>query len=344
MDAMADTSWLSSVEHYRSVHVARPRIKEGEDAGGDEIPAKPLAKHSKVQHRGAAQSASSAAGSSASRTSPRMPEAEMMELNAEEFSGFHEESFRIARRLTAIGDELMGSDLLGRIVTAIDNLIDTLEEDETREIVDGLNELEQAGLLSLDDIAGMLAKSPVASPEMLPDETTGSSSAPSSPEPRKGEIFCAVADLPANAVLSRDLLGSDNTVFIPSGIVITKTSGLLISCLDRLHLLSRQGREHDDWGAGIHIRPAEEGREDDSDTKIEIDANTLTFQGEEFVVSPSETPEGATLSRDFYTTDGRLHLQTGSEVSPQMVDMLADLHKLGKVGDQLWLLRHEQTG
>ncbi len=341
MDAIADTSWLSPVEHYRNVHIARPRKVESAEAGGENRPAKKLAKSSRVQHRGAAQTASPAGGGGASPRSPAMSQAELMELNAEEFAGFHDESFRIAQILTAIGEELMGSDLLGRIVTAIDNLIDTVGEDETRKIVEGLNELEEARLLSLDDIAGMLGKSPVASPEMLAEETADGGPAPAPVKPKAGEQFCQVDEIPANAVLSRDLLGSDNKVFIPEGTVITKIGGRLISCLDQLHLLSRQGREHDEWGAGIYVLPAGAGDTIAPEAEIEIDPSTLAFQGEEFVVSPSQTPEAATLSRDFYTTDGRLHLMAGSEVSPRMVDMLADLHKLGKVGDQIWLVREE---
>ena len=51
----------------------------------------------------------------------------------------------------------------------------------------------------------------------------------------------------------------------------------------------------------------------------------------------SEIPEGATLTRDIYTTDGRLYMYAGAELTGKVISILRDLQDLENLKTDIWI-------
>ena len=57
----------------------------------------------------------------------------------------------------------------------------------------------------------------------------------------------------------------------------------------------------------------------------------------ERLVTPEDIPEGATLMRDVHTADGRLFMQSGTELTPRVISILIDLEELDHPVDGVWI-------
>ena len=59
--------------------------------------------------------------------------------------------------------------------------------------------------------------------------------------------------------------------------------------------------------------------------------------GWEKPVPASEIPEDAILTRDIYTTDGRLYMYAGAELTGKVVSILRDLQDLENLKTDNWI-------
>ncbi|RED54245.1 response regulator [Aestuariispira insulae] len=147
------------------------------------------------------------------------------------------------------------------------------------------------------------------------------------------ETLCAFHTIPDNAVLARDLKTKDGAIFIKKGITITHLIALVLSYLYKDNILLPH-RDHQ-GNYGLFVRAPGSDKPD---------AGIASSNEEVFEKAPEEketdiysVSEGNIISRDIMTNRGRLYLGEGTELSPKMITMLRDLHKVGKIEESLWV-------
>ncbi len=61
--------------------------------------------------------------------------------------------------------------------------------------------------------------------------------------------------------------------------------------------------------------------------------------GWEKPVPAGEIPEGVILTRDIYTTDGRLYMYAGAELTGKVISILRDLQDLENLTTDIWIAK-----
>ena len=152
-------------------------------------------------------------------------------------------------------------------------------------------------------------------------------------------------------MLSQDILSDDGSLLIKSDIPLTQQVISILAHLKNagaVKLVAADGGEaasDDTEGDGVFANfqpgPENDGRKMAFDSESPpTERLTRAMKGDttwEKCLPAIEIPEGSTLARDIYTTDGRLYMYAGSRLTGKIISMLRDLQKLENLETGIWI-------
>lgn len=230
----------------------------------------------------------------------------------------------IRDRLSGLRGRFRESDLAGHIGQGIRRMVEEHGVPVTTEVIDGFEDMQDSGTVSLDDIAQALqgGKASQAISYAAPNLEGAE------------EQFFEIDSIPVNSVLSRDLYARDGNLFVRNGIVLTELIILALRYLNNIKVLRL--RSDDAGRLGVFVL-------------VEKGAGVPTRMQErlvdvpERVIEPNDLSEGDVLSRGIFTSDGRLFASAGTEVGERTCALIRDLFELRHTSDSIWVVDDEET-
>lgn len=215
----------------------------------------------------------------------------------------------VIRRLSSLRGRFKDSDLAGDIAAGIGHLVAEIGDEGAGTIVGVLDSLERDGSLSLGDIAGALVTTSGS------DAFVGESTGPWTESLRK------LSEVPAGAILARDIKTRDGEVFVRAGIRMSRLIISLLAHLDGLKVLALAD-------GGVYVKVQGQPGAD----------AVIGIPGTAKQVTLDDIPEGAVLARGIYTVDGNLYLPPGAILSARVIALLQDLRELEKLTQPIWVV------
>ncbi len=258
--------------------------------------------------------------------------------------------------MSSLKGKFQQSDLTRNITNGVDRLVTATGGEAAARVVSFIDDLVDREILELEDIPDILDARDVGpwSPN-APDKRNIISGVWVSADSGKGdEMFYALDEIPLGAVLAEDIQAKDGSQFIKKGIPLTQQVISILAHLRKVGALALSSMEIE--GPGGKPEPGSEppGVFAAFSSTPENDGRTMAFDSEgppterlshamrgaagwEKSVPASEIPDGATLTRDIYTADGRLYMYAGSELTGKVISILRDLQELENLKTDIWI-------
>ncbi len=258
--------------------------------------------------------------------------------------------------MSSLKGKFQQSDLARNITNGVDRLVTDAGGETAGKVVSFIDDLVDRGILELEDIPDILDARDVGpwSPN-APVKRKKISGVWAAADSGKGEeAFYALNEIPLGAVLSEDIQAKDGSQFIKKDIPLTQQIISILAHLCKVHAVTlasmeiektedKSGPASDPPGVLANFSPTPEN-----------DGQTMAFDSEgppterfthamkgiagwERPVPADEIPEDAILTRDIYTTDGRLYMYAGAELTGKVVSILRDLQDLENLQTDIWI-------
>ncbi len=269
------------------------------------------------------------------------------------------ETQKVLGKLSSMRGKFQESDLAQNITVGIDRLVTETGSQQATRMVSFIDGLVNKGILELEDI-----------PDILDAREIGPDS-PNAPATRKKmagvwataesgkgkENFYALSDIPLGAFLSRDISSKDGSLLVKKKIPMTQQVISILAHLKKVGAIKLAENVEKPGVVGVETAGLDTG---DSGVFAnflagpENDGRTAAFESEsppsqgfahalrgdfgwEKSVPAHEIPEGATLTRDIYTVDGRLYMYAGSKLTGKIISILGDLQDLENLQSNVWI-------
>lgn len=269
------------------------------------------------------------------------------------------ETQKVLGKLSSLSGKFQESDLVQNITVGIDRLVTDIGGNHTDRVVSFIDDLVNQGILELEDIPNILDAREIGpvSP-YAPAKRKKVAGVWATAESGKGEEkFYTLSDIPLGAFLSRDLCSKDGSLFVKKNIPMTQQIISILAHLKKVGAVKlaekieklemtgveTAGADTEDLGvfANFLAGPENDGRtrafESESPPSQRFAHALRGDFGWEKSVPAHEIPEGATLTRDIYTVDGRLYMYAGSKLTGKVISILRDLQDLENLQSNIWI-------
>ena len=260
--------------------------------------------------------------------------------------------------MSALKGKFQQSDLARNITNGVDRLVTDAGGEAAARVVSFIDDLVDREILELEDIPDILDARDVGpwSPN-APGKRKKISGVWASADSGKGEeMFYGLNEIPLGAVLAEDIRANDGSQLIKRDIPLTQQVISILAHLCKVGAVALSSMEIEESEGKPGPRPDSEppGVFANFSPTPENDGRTMAFDSEgppterfthamkatagwEKPVPASEIPEGAILTRDIYTTDGRLYMYAGADLTGKVVSILRDLQDLENLKTDIWI-------
>ncbi len=223
------------------------------------------------------------------------------------------------------------TDLAQDILMRMWQLLPDVGEAPATALINCLDRQVEAGNLAASDLPTILTRGPKEGPHPmrdapLPERQTVTAQV--SGETTDG-FFLPAALLPDSGGLLRDLHDRDEVLLLPAG---TRLTGQVSGLLQHLDSVGALELDYADGVYGLYVSAADS----DIAAKRDTDAHPLAGAAEKNMSLEDVLP-GDMLARDIYTANGTRYAKEGVALTEQMIGVLRDLGKLGRVSETIWI-------
>jgi CheY-like chemotaxis protein len=295
----SDKSWLRSIELYKALDVGQVESDPDESK-------KKTSEYRKT------------ASSSENKSGPKLTA----------------DKSQIVRRRSSQRGKFEDSDLAKDVTHGESQLASEIGKKQTAQIMSVFDRLDHSGEFSLEDLAACFSATTKGSHATSSHKKA--QKLPASATPSMKKVFSQAKKLPQNGVIAEDVKSTEGHVLINAGTRMSSTLAAIVSHLENLGVLSLRANPNNPDERGFDVL-ADEGDEESIDFG-EPEGQKFRLDGEELRVSPNDLVDGDIVTRNVYTTDGRLYLHAGTEVGPRVNAILRDLHVLKNINSDIWIL------
>lgn len=261
---------------------------------------------------------------------------------------------KIVETMSSLSGKFQDSDLAQNITSGIDRLVTESGGDEATRMASFIDDLVNREIIDLEDVPDILdARDSGPESPNAPETRKTVAGVWAKTDPEKGEeTFFKLANIPLGAFLSRDITTKDGSLFVKKNIPMTQQIISILAHLKKVGAV-KLAEEVEKIETALE-EPGDDGVFANFSPGPENDGSTMAFDSEtpaspgfaralkndfdwEKQVPANEIPEGAILTRDIYTADGRLYMYAGSELTGKVISILCDLQDLENLTKNIWI-------